>query len=294
MDEQNCKDMPMKGIPKEPDAPTNETAQPVAQTTELTETVETPETATAETPETVPADPPEMAEPQMEETPDTQTEETPEEETPEEEKTSPDTPEDPAEQVPEFPTPEEEPQSPTPPPPYDPQPALDALMAQTQAMAQQLSSLEALFTKRIMYTDHEEKTLDRMHSELQRYKEDLYFKLIKPILVDVLEMRDSIIRMAEMYAGKPEGQQDIPLKTFSNYAYDLQEILEKNGIEIFRSEPGGDYIPLRQRVVKKLPTADETLHGKVAQSITSGYLNGDKVLSPEKVSVYVYEAPKEG
>lgn len=294
MDEQNCKDLPLKGIPQEPDAPTNATTQPVAENSEIAEPAEVPATTeepeatvtpeTAETPET-----PEMAgEPEVTgEAPET-SEDEPAPESPEEGPT----PEDPAPEVPAE-SPDEPPQNPTP-PPYDPQPALDALMAQTQAMAQQLSSLEVLFTKRIMYTDHEEKTLDRMHSELQRYKEDLYFKLIKPILVDVLEMRDSIIRMAEMYAAKPEGQQDIPLKTFSNYAYDLQEILEKNGIEIFRSEPGGDYVPLRQRVVKKLPTTDETLHGKVAQSITSGYLNGDKVLSPEKVSVYVYEAPREG
>lgn len=279
MDEQNCKDLPLKGIPQESDAPANAPATDVTESSEIAEPVEVSvtmeEPAPAETPETT--DEPEMTE-----------------ETPETTEAEPGTPEE--EPIPEDPIPEVPAESPDEPPqpPYDPQPALDALMAQTQAMAQQLSSLEALFTKRIMYTDHEEKTLDRMHSELQRYKEDLYFKLIKPILVDVLEMRDSIIRIAEMYAAKPEGQQDIPLKTFSNYAYDLQEILEKNGIEIFRSEPGGDYIPLRQRVVKKLPTTDETLHGKVAQSITSGYLNGDKVLSPEKVSVYVYEAPKEG
>lgn len=279
MDEQNCKDLPLKGIPQESDAPANAPATDVTESSEIAEPVEVSvtmeEPAPAETPETT--DEPEMTE-----------------ETPETTEAEPGTPEE--EPIPEDPIPEVPAESPDEPPqpPYDPQPTLDALMAQTQAMAQQLSSLEALFAKRIMYTDHEEKTLDRMHSELQRYKEDLYFKLIKPILVDVLEMRDSIIRIAEMYAAKPEGQQDIPLKTFSNYAYDLQEILEKNGIEIFRSEPGGDYIPLRQRVVKKLPTTDETLHGKVAQSITSGYLNGDKVLSPEKVSVYVYEAPKEG
>ncbi len=292
MDEQNCKDLPLKGIPQEPDAPANAPATDVAESSEIAEPVvisaTTEEPVSAET--TEPVEPPEKTEAADEsevtgeapETTESEPKSTEEEATPEE--SAPDIPAE---------SPDEPPQSPTP-PPYDPQPALDALMAQTQAMAQQLSSLEALFTKRIMYTDHEEKTLDRMHSELQRYKEDLYFKLIKPILVDVLEMRDSIIRMAEMYAAKPEGQQDIPLKTFSNYAYDLQEILEKNGIEIFRSEPGGDYIPLRQRVVKKCPTTDETLHGKVAQSITSGYLNGDKVLSPEKVSVYVYEAPKEG
>lgn len=288
MDEQNRKDLPIKGIPQEPDAPANDAAPAVAETTEITE----------ERPKTVPetGEPTEPVPTEEESTPETaQGDELPETEG--EPRPVPDEaplPDEGGEAPLQEPAEEEVPPSDSPTPPYDPQPTLEALMAQTQEMTRQLCAMEELFTKRILYTDHEEKTLDRMHSELQRYKEDLYFKLIKPILVDVLEMRDSIIRMAELYAAKPEGQQDIPLKTFSNYAYDLQEILEKNGIEIFRSEPGGDYIPLRQRVVKKLPTTEEALHGKVAQSITSGYLNGDKVLSPEKVSVYVYEAPKEG
>lgn len=187
---------------------------------------------------------------------------------------------------------QEPPAPPCPPLPWDPQPVLEQLLEQNRAMAAQLASLEELFRKRIAYTDHEEKVGDRMHRELQRYKEDLYFKLIKPVLVDVLEMRDSILRTAAVYKTKAPEEQAIPLKLFSNYAYDLQEILEKNGIEIYGGEAGGDYIPLRQRVVKKLPTTDPELHGKVAQVLAEGYMNGDKVLSPEKVAVYIYEEPK--
>lgn len=285
MDELNCKELPLKGIPQEPDAPANETAQPVTETTGIVEEVVAPETAEEpkadETQET--AEP--LAAAQEPESPeDAQAEGSAEEPA---EESAPVPPAEKAQREQDSPAPSS-------PPPYDPKPTMEALLTCTREMTEKLASMEELFTKRIMYTDHEEKVLDRMHSELQRYKEDLYFKLIKPILVDVLEMRDSILRMTEMYAAKPEGQQDIPLKTFSNYAYDLQEILEKNGIEIFRSEPGGDYVPLRQRVVKKVTTTEAALHGKVAQSITSGYLSGDKVLSPEKVSVYVYEAPKEG
>ena len=245
-----------------------------------------PETAAPETP----LESPESREP--EQAPRTEPCEAPEEPgtpVPEETPAEPEPTEIP--EMPEAAGEAESPDAPPTPPVFDPQPLLEQLLQQNRDMTARLESMEELFRKRIAYTDHEEKVGDRMHKELQRYRDDLYFKLIKPILVDVLEMRDSILRTAAIYGEKPAEQQVIPLKTFANYAYDLQEILEKNGIEIFSSEAGGDYVALRQRVVKKIPTQDPSLHGKVAQVLTEGYLNGDKVLSPEKVAVYIYQEP---
>lgn len=157
----------------------------------------------------------------------------------------------------------------------------------------QLSELDQLFNKRIMHTDHEEKVIDQMHSELQKYKEDMYAQLARPILLDIIEVRDSIMRIAATYQKKPEGEQDIPNKTFADYSYDLQDILKKNNVEIYRSNAGDDFIPIRQRVVKKEVTHDESLHGKIAESLSSGYCYTGRVISAEKVSVYYYEQVEE-
>lgn len=168
---------------------------------------------------------------------------------------------------------------------------LDKVLELQKQLLERIDSLNDLFNARIMYTEHEEKIVDQMHRELQRYKEDMYAQLVRPILLDVIEVRDSIMRIAAAYLAKSEGEQNIPIKVFSDYAYDLQDILEKNGVEIYRSKAGDDFTPIKQRVIEKVVTSDETLHGKVAETLSCGYSYNGRIISAEKVNVYYYEKP---
>lgn len=158
-----------------------------------------------------------------------------------------------------------------------------------EELAKQIEDLKELFNKRIMHADYEDKIIDQMHTELLKYREDLYSQLIRPVLLDIVEVRDSIMRIAETYRKKPEGEQDIPNKTFGDYAYDLQDILEKNNVEIYREDKGDEFVPVRHRAIKKEITHDENLHGKIAESFSCGYSYDGRVISAEKVSVYFYE-----
>ncbi len=170
---------------------------------------------------------------------------------------------------------------------------LDKIFESQQQLSEKIEDLNALFNARIMHTEHEEKIVDQMHKELQKYKEDMYAQLVRPILLDIIEVRDSIMRMAAAYLTKPEGEQNIPNKTFSDYAFDLQDILERNSVEIYRSKSGDDFTPIKQRVIKKVPTVDESLHGKVAESLSCGYSYNGRTISAEKITVYYFEKPVE-
>lgn len=163
----------------------------------------------------------------------------------------------------------------------------------TTQISQQLTVLSETFNTKLMHSAHEEKIVDQMHKELQKYKEDMYAQLVRPILLNVIEVRDSIMRIGAVYRAKPDGEQAIPNKTFSDYAYDLQDILEKNNVEIYRSEAGDDFVPIKQRTVKKVVTADQSLHGKVAESMSCGYSYNGRTISAEKVGIYYYEKPAE-
>ncbi len=165
----------------------------------------------------------------------------------------------------------------------------ERLFSELKNLSDRVEQLGKQFEAKIMHTTHEEKIVDQMHSELQKYKEDMYAQLVRPILMDIIEMRDSILRMSQTYCEKPESEQVIPLKTFSDYAFDIQDILEKNNINIYRSVEGESFTPLKQRVVKKVPTPVEELHGKIAESLSDGYEYLGKPISPEKISVYIYE-----
>lgn len=166
---------------------------------------------------------------------------------------------------------------------------MDEMIESNMALSEQLNQLSDLFNKRILHTDHEEKIIDNMHSELQKYKDDMYSQLIRPILLDIIEVRDSIMRVSAAFLDKSEGEQDIPNKTFSGYAFDLQDILEKNNVEIYRSNNGDTFLPVKQRVIKKVATDSQELHGKVAESLSCGYIYHGRTISAEKISVYYYD-----
>lgn len=152
-----------------------------------------------------------------------------------------------------------------------------------------IDQMNQLFIQKIQHTTHEEKIVDQMHGELQKYKQDMYAQLVRPILLDIIGIRDSILRISANYASKPEAEQCIPLKTFRDYTFDIQDVLEKNNITIFDTKEGEEFNALKQRAVKRIPTSAEELHGRIAESMSSGYDYMGKTISPEKVAVYIYQ-----
>lgn len=164
-------------------------------------------------------------------------------------------------------------------------PKIEALHGQ---LLEKLSGMEALFCKRIMHAEYEDKVIDQLHSELQKYKDDLYFQMIRPILLDVIDVRESILTVAEASRKKAEGEQSISVAQFADYANDLQGILERNDVELYRGKEGEPYIPIKQRVVKKELTGDKELHGKICESLSYGYSYRGKTIFPEKITAYYY------
>jgi molecular chaperone GrpE (heat shock protein) len=169
----------------------------------------------------------------------------------------------------------------------------DDLLQSNSILLAKIDSLSRLFSEKIRHSEHEEKIVTQMHTELQKYKGDMYAQLIRPVLLDIIEMRDSILRIASTYLKKPEGEQDIPNKTFEGYAFDIQDILEKNGVEIYKSRPEDDFVPVKQRVIKKTVTGNKELHGKIAESLSCGYNYNGRTISAEKIAIYYYEEPVE-
>ncbi len=158
-------------------------------------------------------------------------------------------------------------------------------------LSAKIDSLNQLFSEEIQHLEHEEKTISQMHKELQKYKDDIYSQVLRQVLLDIIEVRDSILRMTDFYLKKPEGEQDIPNETFAGYALDIQDILEKNGVEIYESSPEDSFLPLKQRAIKKVVTGSKELHGKVAESLSCGYSYNGKTISAEKIAFYYYEEP---
>lgn len=169
----------------------------------------------------------------------------------------------------------------------------DDILQNITDLSAKIDSLNQLFSEKIQHMEHKGKIIDQMHKELQKYKDDIYSQVLRQVLLDIIEVRDSILRITDFYLKKPEREQDIPNETFAGYALDIQDILEKNGVEIYESIPGDSFSPVKQRVIKKIVTGNSELHGKVAESLSCGYDYNGRTISTEKIAVYYYEEPAE-
>lgn len=160
------------------------------------------------------------------------------------------------------------------------------LANQANAMAK-LDELTKLFERKILVSDSQDKIIASMHKELEEYKNDLYFNMIKPILEDIINTRDSILRISRTNIDK--GLTEIPIKTLSDYSFDLEEILMKNGVEVFARSEGDEFSPQEAQLVEKVYTNDENLNHKIAKVLSDGYKYNDRILSRQRVNVYFYK-----
>lgn len=137
------------------------------------------------------------------------------------------------------------------------------------------------------------KVINQLSEELKSYKSDMDQKLLSSIFRELISMRDSIIRVGKVYEEKEGDEKYIPLDTFTSYAFDLENIFENNGYEIYESKQGAPFTPGRQSAIKKIATDNESLHGTIAESICNGYALGNRIVSAEKVAVYYYVPAEE-
>ena len=158
-----------------------------------------------------------------------------------------------------------------------------------QKLNENMDVMNDTFSQKILNIDFEKNTADRLYKELQEYKNDFYFQLIKPIIMDLISMRERM-RSVMKHCFKENNKEKIEI--LENYVEEIETILENNNIEIYETKKeDDDYKVKKQRIVKQIKTSDEKLHGKIYNILTNGYIytEKDKIIFPEKVEVYVYK-----
>ncbi|MDG3004714.1 nucleotide exchange factor GrpE [Paludisphaera mucosa] len=150
---------------------------------------------------------------------------------------------------------------------------------------QKLAGLQAQFDREVRAEANRERIVDRLHAELQEYKQDLVLKVQRPIFVDLIQLHDDVGKMAHAVAPEAEAFRG----TLESIQTALEDVLYRQGVEPFRAE-GDAFDPRRQRAVTTVPTADPALAKTIAARIRPGFQSGDKVIRPEVVSVYTLQA----
>ena len=124
------------------------------------------------------------------------------------------------------------------------------------------------------------------------YKNDMYFQLIKPVVMSLLSLRESMKKNLKSFDVMSEEEKS---EILQSYIEEVEIILENNDIEIYETNIENDsYVDVKkQKIIKKIETPYEQLHGKIENVLSSGYKYKDKIISPEKVEVNIYKKPEE-
>ncbi len=170
----------------------------------------------------------------------------------------------------------------------------DLLAGRLESLSLQIGELQREFEGKLKYDAHKDEIIDRLHSELQEYKQDIIKKYVLSIVMDVVKVADDIRKWLAYFRSLEVSQRD-PRKLFrylEAIPSDLEDVFYWHGVKPFSSQEGS-FDPARQRAIKKVPTDDPALDKNVAHSIRPGYEWETKVIRQEMVAVYVYQAEQE-
>jgi molecular chaperone GrpE len=161
-----------------------------------------------------------------------------------------------------------------------PSPMLAAITGLAETLGKRLDSLQSAFDREIRAESTREKVVDRLHAELQEYKNDLLLNVLRPVFVDLIQLHDDI---GKIVASQAEDTPSVDL--MRGFQQGIEDILYRQGVEPFELEDDA-FDPRRQRAFSTLPTEDPDLNKRVADRLRKGFRIGEKVIRPEIVSVY--------
>jgi molecular chaperone GrpE len=171
-------------------------------------------------------------------------------------------------------------------------PTLEAIAALGEVLTRKLDALSTSFDREIRAESTREKVVDRLHAELQEYKQGLLLGILRPVFVDLIQLHDDMGKMVPAQE-KPEGEVARLLDLIRGFQQGIEDILYRQGVEPFAQEVD-TFDPRRQRALSTVPTDDPDRNKRVAARLRKGFQAGEKVIRPEMVTVYAFkEKPAE-
>jgi molecular chaperone GrpE len=166
-------------------------------------------------------------------------------------------------------------------------PIIEAIRQLGVQVDERLVGLQALFDREIRAETTRERIVDRLHAELQDYKQDLLLKVQRPIFVDLIQLHDDIGKMMESPSDTvADADQSVAIRgILESVRTAIEDILYRQGVEPFQ-QPGEEFDPRKQRAVSTVPSEEPERNRTVAMRLRPGFQAGEKLIRPELVTVY--------
>lgn len=133
-----------------------------------------------------------------------------------------------------------------------------------------------------------EEQVDRLHTELQTYKNDLVSKQARLLIQGIVRLHDDLGRAVGALRQKPpeELTLDALFRQLADFQDDIELLLGQHGVERFEAL-GEEIDPRRQTVARTIPTDDPGRAGRIAERVRPGFEQGETILQKERVAVWV-------
>lgn len=159
---------------------------------------------------------------------------------------------------------------------------------QWAAILEKLELLAQEFEAKLRYDRQKETIIDRLHEELQAYKNDQIGQALRPLIMDIILYLDNHAKwVAGLYKKQAQGTLEVDklLTNLAEQTEEWQDMLYRQSVEVFKEEDAA-FNPKTQRVNKAVTTDDPGLDRTVAERVKLGYTWQHKLLRPEYVNVY--------
>ncbi|MDE5414055.1 nucleotide exchange factor GrpE [Alkalihalobacterium chitinilyticum] len=150
-------------------------------------------------------------------------------------------------------------------------------------------SLNSDFMAKLKYDQHKESLIDRLHNEVQEYKQDLVKSTMMPVINDLIMVIDGIQKLTENHRSSEQPiDPEKLLKQMEMITGDIEEVLYRQGVEPYESLEE-TFNPLKQKVHSTEMTQDGDKEKKIARRYRKGYEWDGKNIRKEFVSVYTLD-----
>ncbi|MCL2035392.1 MAG: hypothetical protein FWG94_11785 [Oscillospiraceae bacterium] len=159
---------------------------------------------------------------------------------------------------------------------------------------QNLQNLLYRFENKIQSDEHKDGLIDDMHEELRDYKNGMLESLTLALERDVIKLYDDVSKAIGVFLEKPASPEgyDKLFIMLKGFLTDLEDLLYRHGVEPYKNS-GGDVDVTKQKVLYTEPTDDPALDKKVSKRLSRGWEKQGRIISPERVSAFLYQNAKE-
>jgi molecular chaperone GrpE len=162
------------------------------------------------------------------------------------------------------------------------------VVSSIERLTEEMQRLREDFDTKVKYDASKERLIDTLHKELQTYREGFHFKILRPVLMDLISMHDDLDRLLEDIGAK-DMLSPTMMRNLRSFQESIEDILQRYEVQAFTAE-GETFVSGKQRILKVVEVGDPTQDRYIARRVRKGFEYDGRMLRPEIVEIYRFNA----